>query len=166
MRAFGQQVQVVVGEHGRKGVRIVNHLSFARFVSHAKLVGRSRGLGVGVKTGVVVIHCTNGFVQAGRMDAAHGAGVAVGGVDDPCPLNFRQVSTNGQSAPAVLFDLVGSQDFERVLVITMNHWPDRMKWKLGLHVRKLLKVGGRSGSFPSDGGRLSRCLFWGVRLPE
>ncbi len=89
----------------------------------------------------------------------------MGDVDDPCPLNFRQVSTNRQRAAAVLFDFVGAQDFERVLVIAMYHWPDRLEWKLGLHVRKLLKLGGRSGSFPSDGGRLSRCLFWGVRLP-
>ena len=60
------------------------------------------------------------------------------GIDDPGPLGFGQVRPHGEGPAAVLLDLVRPEHLERVLVVAMNHWADRVQGKLGLHDDYLL----------------------------
>ena len=73
------------------------------------------------------------FVQAGRVDPSHRAGHAVRRIDDPGSLGFRQVSPHGKRPAAVLLDLVRTEHLERIFVIAMNHWGNRVEGELGLH---------------------------------
>ena len=73
------------------------------------------------------------FVQAGRVDPPHRAGHAVGRIDDPGSLGFGQVRPHGQGPAAVLFDFVRTEHLERIFVIAMNHWANRVEGELGLH---------------------------------
>jgi hypothetical protein len=54
-------------------------------------------------------------------------------VQHPRPLRFRKVGSHGQRPPAILFDLVGSQHFERILMVSVNYRRDRMQWYLSVH---------------------------------
>jgi hypothetical protein len=57
----------------------------------------------------------------------------VGCVDHPGPLGLWQVCANGQGAATIFLDFVRAEDLERVLMVAINHWADRVKRKLGLH---------------------------------
>ena len=73
------------------------------------------------------------LVQAGRVDPSHRAGHSVGRVDDPGSLSFRQVGPHGQRPAAVLLDLVRTEHLERIFMIAINHWGNRVEGKLRLH---------------------------------
>jgi hypothetical protein len=73
------------------------------------------------------------FVQTGRVNAPHGAGYAMRGIHNPRALGFRQVGANCQCPAAVLFDFVRAEDFERILMIAINHWSYRVERELRLH---------------------------------
>ena len=100
--ALVQQVEVVVGQQVREGVRVVHsHGLFSVFLGHSQHVARRA---VAVRQGA------NRLVQAGRVDAAHRLGpVRVGRIYHPRLARRGQIGPDGQGPASRMVNLVGPQ---------------------------------------------------------
>ena len=111
-----QQVQVVVGQQVRKGVRIVHRNLPAPFVGEAEDIAGLR---------VLLRRRTNRLEQAGRMNPPHRPRrVGVERIDHPSLRRLRQERPHRQRPTTRLGHLVRAQQREGVFVPSFNELPN------------------------------------------
>ena len=122
---FVQQVQIVVGQQGRKCVGVVHHNPSAPFVGGLNHVPR---LAVGRPEG------TDRLEQPGGMDPPHGAGwVDVTGVNHPSLRQVRQEGADRQGPPAILHYFMGPQQFKGIFMPALDQFSHLLQ-RRRLHV--------------------------------
>jgi hypothetical protein len=73
------------------------------------------------------------FVQAGGVDAAHGAFGAMGRVDDPGAVGLGQERAHSEGSAVTFLNFVGAEDLEGVFMVAMDDGSDGVQGNLRLH---------------------------------